>query len=179
MKFGIDFGHNCPPDTGASGIQLEDDVIKAVGTILTQKLRTAGHEVVNCTPRSATSVTNSLHQRVEKANQENVDLLISIHFNAFNSEAHGSEVYYISEKGKRYAEAVLNKIVALGFRNRGIKYRDNLYVLKHTKMPAILIECCFCDSSDDMRLFDAQKMADALKDGLIAAMPSKFPAITP
>ncbi|MDF5730554.1 MAG: hypothetical protein PUP92_21660 [Rhizonema sp. PD38] len=66
MKFGIDFGHNCPPDTGASGIQQEDDVIKAVGTILTQKLRTAGHEVVNCTPRSATSVTNSLHQECSK-----------------------------------------------------------------------------------------------------------------
>ena len=34
-------------------------------------------------------------------------------------------------------------------------------------MPAILIECCFVDSKADMALFDAEKMAEAIKDGLI------------
>jgi N-acetylmuramoyl-L-alanine amidase len=26
MKFGIDIGHNCPPETGARGIQIEDNL---------------------------------------------------------------------------------------------------------------------------------------------------------
>ena len=34
-------------------------------------------------------------------------------------------------------------------------------------MPAILIECCFVDSKADMNLFDAEKMAEAIKVGLI------------
>jgi len=34
-------------------------------------------------------------------------------------------------------------------------------------MPAILIECCFVDSTADMNLFDAEKMAEAIKVGLI------------
>jgi N-acetylmuramoyl-L-alanine amidase len=34
-------------------------------------------------------------------------------------------------------------------------------------MPAILIECCFVDSQADMALFDAEKMAEAIKVGLI------------
>lgn len=34
-------------------------------------------------------------------------------------------------------------------------------------MPAILIECCFCDSTADMNLFDAERMAEAIKVGLI------------
>lgn len=41
MKFGIDIGHNCPPDTGAVGIEKEDKLTKAVGTSLMQKLAAA------------------------------------------------------------------------------------------------------------------------------------------
>jgi N-acetylmuramoyl-L-alanine amidase len=34
-------------------------------------------------------------------------------------------------------------------------------------MPAILVECCFIDSASDMKIFDADKMAEAIKVGLI------------
>jgi N-acetylmuramoyl-L-alanine amidase len=30
MKFGIDMGHNCPPDTGARGIKFEDNLTIAI-----------------------------------------------------------------------------------------------------------------------------------------------------
>ena len=52
MKFGIDIGHNAPPDTGAVGIKREDDLTKDVGNRLMQKLSAAGHSVINCTPSS-------------------------------------------------------------------------------------------------------------------------------
>ncbi len=65
MKFGIDIGHNCPPrDIGASGIKQEDDLTKDVGTRLINKLKAAGHTVINCTPGSASSVGDSLRKRV-------------------------------------------------------------------------------------------------------------------
>ena len=167
MKFGIDMGHNCPPhDIGASGVRQEDVVIKEVGTRLIAKLAAAGHSVINCTPTSAVSLNDSLRKRANKANSNNVDIFVSIHFNAFNKKAVGAEVYGISQTSQAIAKSVLTEIVKLGFKNRGVK-NTRFSVLVNTSMPAILIECCFVDSQADMDLFDAEKMAEAIKVGLI------------
>lgn len=167
MKFGIDIGHNCPPhDTGATGIKQEDILTKAVGTHLIQKLKAAGHTVIDCTPTSASGVTDSLRQRANKANANNVNVFVSIHFNKFNTKANGTEIFAISNASKGIAQSVLKEIVKLGFNSRGVK-NSGFFVLKNTQMPAILIECCFCDSTTDMNRFDAERMAEAIKDGLI------------
>ncbi len=175
MKFGIDYGHNCPPDTGASGIRSEDVMTKDVGTRLMQKLKAAGHQVVNCVPSSASSVVGSLSQRCNTANSSNVDLYVSIHFNAFNGSANGTEVFAISDSGRKYAQPVLNSIVKLGYFNRGVKNGSNLYVLRNTDMPSILIECAFCDSEKDMDLYDPEKMANAILEGLTGKTPPPPP----
>lgn len=169
MKFGIDMGHNCPPhDIGASGVKQEDVLTKDVGTRLMAKLSSAGHSVINCTPSFATSVGESLRKRVDKANSNAVDIFVSIHFNAFKKTNNpmGTEVFAISNASKGIARPVLNEIVKLGFKNRGIK-NTAFFVIKNTSMPAILIECCFIDSQADMDLFDAESMAEAIKVGLI------------
>jgi N-acetylmuramoyl-L-alanine amidase len=173
MKFGIDIGHNCPPDTGASGVTglLEDNLTKDVGNKLMAKLAAAGHTVVNCTPNSASSVIDSLEKRVSKANANNVDIFVSIHFNDFNGTAQGSEVYAISNAAGRIGQGVLDEILKLGFFDRGLR-EANFYVLVNTSMPAILVECCFIDSASDMGMFDANKMAEAIKDGLIGKIPA-------
>ncbi len=172
MKFGIDIGHNCPPDTGAVGIKREDDLTKAVGEIVIENLQKAGHTVINCKPSGASSVNDSLRQRVEKANQADVDFFVSIHFNASNGIANGAEVYALSQKGSEVGDRVLDEIVKLGFRDRGVR-NANFFVLKNTNMPAILIECCFCDSPTDMAKFNAQTMADAITKGLIGDSSEK------
>lgn len=166
MKFGIDMGHNAPPDVGASGWAQEDDLTRAVGHRMLTKLTTLGHTAIDCTPRRASRVLDSLQQRVNTANANRVDVYVSIHFNAFNGRANGSEVYAISAPGRRYAQPVLNQIVALGFYNRGVKNGSHLYVLKHTLMPAILVECCFVDSWRDRNLYDTEAMANAIVRGL-------------
>jgi N-acetylmuramoyl-L-alanine amidase len=167
MKFGIDMGHNCPPDTGATGIKVEDNLTKDVGTRLMTKLAAAGHSVVNCTPSSASSVSASLQKRVDKANNSNVDIYISIHFNAFNGTASGTEIFALSSASQAIAQSVLNKITQLGFIDRGVRDKPAFFVIKNTSMPAILVECCFVDSVSDMGRFDADKMAEAIKEGLI------------
>lgn len=165
MKFGIDMGHNCPPDTGASGLQQEDKLTKEVGEIVIKNLQTAGHTVVNCTPKFANSLNESLRQRTEKANSEKVDFYASIHFNASNGIASGTEVFALSKKSSEVANRVLEQLVALGFRNRGVK-SANYFVLANTNMPAILIECCFCDSPSDMARYNAVAIANAITKGL-------------
>ncbi|GJD16354.1 hypothetical protein RIVM261_013100 [Rivularia sp. IAM M-261] len=171
MKFGIDIGHNCPPDSGAVGIKAENNLNTEVGTRVIAKLRALGHEVINCTPSKATTVNDSLRQRVRRANTEKVGLYVSIHFNAFNKKAFGTEVFAISAIGRAYANCVLEEICKLGFTNRGVKDGSHLFVVKNTVAPAILIECCFCDSERDMDLYDAEKMADAIVAGLVEELP--------
>lgn len=48
MRYGIDIGHNCPPDTGARGIRFEDDLTKEVGNLVIAKLKSLGHQVIEC-----------------------------------------------------------------------------------------------------------------------------------
>ncbi|MBI1242316.1 N-acetylmuramoyl-L-alanine amidase [Umezakia ovalisporum] len=166
MKFGIDIGHNSPPDTGAVGIKSEDVLTTDVGNRVISKLRVLGHEVISCKPNKSVSVTNSLFQRINTANTNKVEVFVSIHFNAFNGRANGTEVFAASEAGRRIAQPVLNEIVKLGFFNRGVKSGSHLYVLKNTSMPGILIECCFIDSPRDMNIFDSEATANAIVKGL-------------
>jgi N-acetylmuramoyl-L-alanine amidase len=166
MKFGIDIGHNCPPDSGASGIKSEDRLTTEVGNKVISKLQSLGHTVISCKPNSASTVNQSLGSRCNKANNNRVDFFVSIHFNAFNGRANGTEVFAISDSGRKVAQKVLDEIVKLGFFNRGVKNGSHLYVLRRTNMPGILIEGCFIDSAKDMQIYDGEAMANAIVAGL-------------
>ena len=166
MKYGIDIGHNCPPDSGASGIRSEDRLTMEVGNKVIDKLKSLGHTVIPCKPNSASTVNRSLGSRCDKANSNGVDFFVSIHFNAFNGQANGTEVFAISDGGRKVAQKVLDEIVKLGFFNRGVKSGSHLYVLRRTNMPGILIEGCFIDSAKDMQIYDGEAMANAIVAGL-------------
>ena len=172
LKFGIDMGHNASPDTGARGIAFEDTLTREVGYRVISKLRNLGHTAVSCTPSRAYSVIDSLRRRVQIANVQKVNYYVSIHFNAFNGSANGTEVFAVSDSARRIAQPVLNNLVSLGFVNRRVKNGSHLYVLKNTNMPAILIECCFIDSRRDMNIFNAEATANAIVRGLTGQNPT-------
>ena len=71
-----------------------------------------------------------------------------------------------ASKATIYAAAICACIADLGFKSRGVKERPDLYVLKHTTAPAMLVECCFVDDADDVALYDADKMATAIVQGI-------------
>ena len=75
-------------------------------------------------------------------------------------------MYGNNSKAIPQAQAVCEEIAKLGFKNRGVKYRPGLYVLRHTDSPAMLIECCFVDDRDDVKLYNAEKMSSAIVKGL-------------
>ena len=166
MKIAIEIGHNCPFDSGANGIIKEDILAKELGEKLIKLFRQVGHQTILVTPITATSENHSLRQRVEKANQNQCDLYLSIHFNAFYGRAYGSEVFYYSKQNKYLADRVLSEICKLGFHRRRTESKS-FYVLRETKMPAILIESCFCDSIKDMNLYNSDLMAIAIKNGVL------------
>jgi len=167
--YAIDIGHNVPKyDSGAVGIKTEDACNKEVGTLVIKKLTDLGYTVINCSPINATSLIDSLQQRCDIANAAHADYFMSIHFNIFNGAAQGSEVFMGSDRIKVKATQVLANLASLGFTNRGTYDNSRgLYVLSHTNMPAMLVECAFLDSASDMAKYDADKIADALVNGLL------------
>ena len=166
MKLAIDIGHNCAPDLGALGIGDEDDMNSKVGHLLAKKLTDKGIIVILTKPRAARSVGLSLQKRVFTANKFKCDYFVSIHHNAFNEKAHGVETYAMSPTSSKLAQNILDEIVKLGFYNRGVKNGRHLYVLRATKMPAVLVEGCFVDSEQDMKLWNADQMASAIFSGI-------------
>ena len=174
MKYGIDIGHNCPTgDMGYVGIRKEDELNKEVGVKLMEKLKVLKHDVVYCTPSADSSLSNSLYRRTKKANEENVDVYVSIHFNGCGGQGRGTEVFAISKESKEIGKKVVNEIAKLGYVNRGVKDGSFLYVLKNTKMPAILVEGGFVDSKEDMEKFNADNIANAIVKGLTGSIVSE------
>lgn len=176
-KWGVDKGHNAYPDTGASGWIQEDVGTRNIGNLVIGGLNnTQGHSAACVTPEGQrfNSVIGSLAKRCQIANSMDLTGYISIHMNASNGEGHGVEVYAISDAGRELAKPILDNIVALGFTNRGIKY-DNLYVLRNTKSPAILVEVCFCDSEIDKQIYNEMLIANAIVKGLTGQNTASLP----
>ena len=166
MKFGIDLGHGVGPDRGAVGNIAEETIINAVGTKVINKLKALGQSVIELRPDSAVSVQDSLQQRYSKADYCNVDMCVSIHANAGGGV--GTEVFTYRCKEVPQARAILNNIVSLGFKNRGIKDGSGLAMVKRPKATAMLIEICFVDSADvdKYNSIGAEVIANAIVSGL-------------
>lgn len=120
----------------------------------------------------------TLLERAYTANEANADLFVSVHTNAVTSrQAHGAEVlvYSLTSSSMPVAEDILDNLTELGLRNRGVKPRPDLTVLRRTAMPAVLVETAFisCDGGVDYQLLRSQdgrdKIADAIARGVLGA----------
>ena len=164
-KIYIDQGHNpVNPNAGAEGNGLrEQDLTYRIGQDLAELLRRSGNYEVRLSRPSpstqiGTSNTSSLRQRVNDANSWGADYFISLHTNASDiSSATGVEAYAYARNTRGYnlgEDIVENLAEATGLRNRGIKVRPGLYVLKNTNMPAVLVEMGFITNPRDAALMN-------------------------
>ncbi|MBN1065395.1 N-acetylmuramoyl-L-alanine amidase [Clostridium botulinum] len=161
----IDIGHNVNFDGGAVGIRKEEELNKLVGEALINKFKFTNINVINCTPYNAASLHDSLNQRTFAANKGKADLFISIHHNSGGGR--GSEVLCLTGGiAENVGNSVLNELYNIGFYNRGVKDRRDLFVINQTVMPALLIECAFCDSASDMNGYNHESVANAIFKGI-------------
>lgn len=159
-KIFIDPGHG-GKDPGAGGNGLaEKDVALTVSKLLKTELLISGFDV---RMSREGDTYPSLADRYTAANAWGADYFISIHCNsAADPAASGTEtlVYALGSKAANMAAVVQNSLVrALGTRDRGVKARPDLAVLRGTKMPAILVECGFISNTADAAILRG-KQAD-------------------
>lgn len=173
-------GH--PMYAGAKGILDETVVDRAVSSELASILRSMGHTVKYYNSENIKDYV----VETSMANQENFDWYIDIHCNASNGQGHGTETLVYTDN-KPQAHKISANISKLGFYNRGVKIRTNLYILKHTNAKALLVECFFIDNKTDCDLYNKvgpHAIAKAIAEGLTgttstSTIPTPSPAPTP
>ena len=165
MKVFINPGHDMKYDSGAvnpnSGLR-ECDVTAEVGALVVDYLEAAGCEcqIMQSDNLAPTSTGRSEYDDrqgltvTETANEWGADIFVSIHCNAANTEAQGTEVEcFGGGAGKHLAQCIQSQIVgSLGTLDRGVKSMPYLLVLKYTDMPACLVEMAFIDNDSDAEL---------------------------
>lgn len=102
------------------------------------------------------------------------DYVIEIHFNAFDEKANGVEILvHPSEKAFTVERLMLENISAFGFKNRGVKIRNDLQNMNICRglqgVSYALIETCFIDNANDMKLYQSWKedIAVAITLGIV------------
>ena len=180
IKIYIDQGHNpLNPNAGAEGNGLrEQDIVFQIGIDLAERLRADGNFEVrlsrpNADTQIGTSNSSSLRLRVEDANSWGADYFISLHTNASSvASATGSEAFAFSSPSAAFSlgEDILYWLNrTTGLRNRGMKVRSGLYVLRRTAMPAVLVELGFITNYNDAMLMSNRPdlFADGIYRGIV------------
>ncbi|EJT6503065.1 N-acetylmuramoyl-L-alanine amidase [Clostridium perfringens] len=157
MKIAIRGGHNFLAK-GACGLIDETIEDRKVYKAVIKNLIENNFEVLDVTPGDC-DVNTDLKLGVDKANNFNADLFISIHFDKCYDKFDGplGTGTWICEKGGKaeiYAQNIVDTISeGTSLKNRGVKTNAKLYELNKTIMPAVIVEVCFCESKVDVDIY--------------------------
>ncbi len=171
-------GHGGSDPGAVYGNLLEKNLNLALSNEVTKLLRQRGYEVIN---NRTTDTNRSITADANLANSSNVDAVVEIHQNSnIGTPSSGTETYYSIKdtgKGKALAKAINNQIVALGFRDRGIKTKTNLFgqdafaIIRQSNAPTVLVETAFINNPQDMARFNVSQIAQAIAGGVEQVFP--------
>lgn len=159
----IDPGHGGidPGKVGVNG-SYEKDINLAIAGYLKEALEKKKYKVI-MTRESDMGLyqeTDSnkkiadLRKRTELMNQEDVDLIVSIHQNSFSGESSkGAQVFYHtgSEEGEALAKILQSQLISSldASNHRQAKGNTDYYLLKNTTKTAVIVECGFLSNSEE------------------------------
>ena len=181
----IDPGHG-GSDSGAIGYTgvPEKVVALAVSKRTEELLRAAGAHVimtrtedVDVAP-AVSSDAGELQARVDVSlAHPEAELFLSVHCNSFtNPDAHGMETYYYpkTDADEHFATLLNEELAAAGgLYNRGVKYAK-FYVLRHTEIPASLVELGFLSNPHEEELLANAGYQEQLAQALGRAIERYF-----
>lgn len=176
----VDAGHG-GDDPGATGVVVERDMTAATAEALLAWLR-ADPNYQPVTTRAGYDVTATPTERVQQANRQRADLLLSIHGNSAATEASGFECYPITPGRTWHRESVyFARLLAEGMQAAGstlrgqggvryiyyqqgqkvlaeandlqIRDEETFTVLEQADCPAVLAEQCFVTNAGDVNRF--------------------------
>lgn len=185
----VDAGHG-GDDGGAIGIDgtVEKDINLDIALKLEKILKFYGFNVIMTRTQDVMTCDDGIdslrkrkisdiHNRFELMRKNPDAIFISVHQNKFeDSSQHGTQVFYSGndERSKELAEAIQTSVtLTLQRKNDRVvkKSGSGIYLLYHTKIPAVLVECGFISNSDEVKKLKDEgyrmKLAILIADGLL------------
>jgi len=184
LRVGLEAGHG-GSNTGAIGVATgtpEKDVNRWLVDLLRGELEQRGAEVIDCR-RGDEAI--SLSRRIQRAEEANAHLFISVHNNAAGTErgflrVSGTSVYYKWISNHDFAAAIHRRLLEhLDVGDFGNVGNFNYTPIRTTWMPAMLIEGMFMSNpKDEALLLDpefrrtlTQAAREGVEDFLAGALP--------
>ena len=183
----IDAGHGGEDGGAVVGDVLEKDINLDISYDTADLLKLFGFDV-SMTRSSDNALTNEgkdvkqrkyndMKMRLDMYNSSADNVIISIHQNKFSSaSSHGAQVFYSpnNENSLRLAESMRNSVVSMiqPDNERECKKADKeIYLLKNTDNPAVIVECGFISNQNERKLLleksYQKKMALAVTTGFL------------
>lgn len=162
----IDAGHGAP-DGGAVGETgvLEKDLNLSVATFLQKFFEAGGTNVIltrsddngiyDISGNIKNKKVSDIKNRQKMIDESFADAFISIHMNKFPEKQYSGPQVFFSQNNKnseKLAECIQKDMIASlnPEKKREVKKADNsIYLLKNTKIPAVLVECGFLSNSEE------------------------------
>lgn len=182
----IDCGHG-GIDPGKVGIDgsYEKDINLSIGLLLRDILEQKHCKVIMTRDSDtglyqegdANKKVADLRRRVEVMNQEDVDVVLSIHQNSFTGESsRGAQVFFYSgsEKGEELAKILQDALIqSVDQENhRQAKANTDYYVLRNTRNTTVIAECGFLSNAEEAKKLQEKtyqrQIAWAIAQGTIA-----------
>lgn len=167
----IDPGHG-GFDPGRVGLQgaHEKEINLAIAKTLQSYLETSGAKVymTRVEDNGLYSQTDKNKKRTDMKNRKDLvngsdaDIMVSIHQNYFPQKScKGGQVFYHtgSDEGERLAKLIQHEFVTFLDPNnkRKAKANDDYYVLRETKIPAVIVECGFLSNPGEEALLNTEE----------------------
>lgn len=183
----IDAGHGLP-DGGAIGINgtiestLNIKIAKKLEKILTKKgytiIMTRTDEDSISTEGESIAVRKKIdmNARLKIINSSDADMFVSIHMNKFSDSTYrGAQVLYSGNYRESEAVAALiqkqlHTLADNKSKRTHLKAPSGIFLLKNSKIPAVIVECGFLSNFDDEKLLQTKgyqnELAKAIAKGI-------------
>ena len=175
MRIAVIAGHSTDDPGAVKDDQIppitEHEVVQEITLYLIDRLDEASIGWV--------SLNGTLKEKVKACNKLGVDLALEIHLNAapLAGTGYGTEClvyrqtnYLATDNLKVYnlANDITRNLRELGLAWRKVKERKDLYFLRKTRMPAVIVECFFLDNETEAAEFVTQteQIAGAIFDAV-------------
>ena len=169
-KIVLDPGHG-GEDVGAVGAsgQYEKDFTLNVALKVKERLEQDQRIEVYLTREDDDYL--SLENRHSRHFAKGVDGFISIHGNAFvESDVSGTETFYNRRNSRAFAKTIHNHVIeATGFNDRDVQ-KEAFYVLKESKVPAVLLELGFLSNPEEESIMFTEQFQDSVAEAIVAGI---------
>lgn len=180
----IDAGHGGkdPGKVGTVGT-LEKDINLAIALYLKEILENQDIKIImtrdedmDLSKTSSNRKISDMKERVALIQESNADLVVSIHQNSYTApQVYGAQCFYRtnSTEGEQLASIIQKQIITSTNQTkiRTIKSNDDYYLLKHSSIPTVIVECGFLSNPEEEKLLLTdeyqRKMAWAIHLGIL------------